>query len=430
MNRVLATFGTGPAAEMLRLILPGFEAYAARHGYDVHVGDGFSDGRPPSWGKIPLFLSLFDRYDEILWIDSDVVIADSTDDLAADVPARAIQAMVVHRRHFPAQRRWSIIPNCGIWYLRPQMRPWLQRAWEMTQFIDHPWWEQAAMMQLLGYRIDGKIGIPPDEPTELGTMTHNLDVAWNYHPIFAGGNRKTPRFWHAMGYPTLKHSLIADWVRGKNLVSTNEEWNERMSQRNNERFIAAYVRGRPGALYDLGVGPKTEWQTLRDQWPGLQMFGAEPFPPTYIDLQPRFTGPLWPVAIADPGEFGRVVELRGDPDDAKTASILRQPHKLNVQVPVWTLDEFDAAAGKPDRILLWMDIEGCELSALRSGPELLASRRVKWINLEERRSPTRVAPGWPTAVEIRDFIVAAGYVRKRAYNHHPTHQDAIYVLPE
>lgn len=197
-----------------------------------------------------------------------------------------------------------------------------------------------------------------------------------------------------------------------------------------ESVVCRFVRGgAPGALYDLGVGPKTEWRTLSRKYPTMRCFGCEPLPSQYEQLiQAGFPGPLAQVAIGD--REGTQL-LHYSPTDVKVASLFPVPYAAaTCEVKVWTLDRFDENMGQPDRILLWMDIEGSELAALRGGPRLLASGRVRWINLEERRNGHQPAEGWCDPKELHAYLTGSGFVRVADYNRHPTHQDAIYVLKD
>jgi FkbM family methyltransferase len=137
-------------------------------------------------------------------------------------------------------------------------------------------------------------------------------------------------------------------------------------------MIAKFVRGAPLALYDIGVGLKSEWRTLRKLYPQLKVYGCEPHPATYQTLlRDGFPGPLLNVAI---GEADGTATLFDIADDAKRASLLPLgDSERQIPTDVWTLDRFDREMGRQDRILLWMDIEGTELAALRGGTELLDS---------------------------------------------------------
>jgi hypothetical protein len=187
MSRALVTFAVGADyQELLELARPGFREYAELHGYDLHTTPPATSSRAPSWRKVPRLLHLLDTYDEVLWVDCDVVIVDPSWDLADDVPDQDWQALVAH--HTPDGE----IPNCGVWYLRPPMQPVLEQMWRMDQYTSHIWWEQAALLELLGYH-----GHPVrlEHPTELYARTCWLDLEWNSHE--ERDRQPQPRFAHA-----------------------------------------------------------------------------------------------------------------------------------------------------------------------------------------------------------------------------------------
>ncbi|MEZ6099349.1 MAG: FkbM family methyltransferase [Pirellulaceae bacterium] len=197
-------------------------------------------------------------------------------------------------------------------------------------------------------------------------------------------------------------------------------------QARNEAVIARHIRGAPGVLYDLGVGPKSEWRTLKKIFPELKVFGCEPHPETHKWLlEQGFPGTLLPVAIGDEAGTVTLYDIEGD---AKRASLFPLAERTReFTTDVWTLDQFDEAFGKPDRIVLWMDIEGREKHAVLGGQKLLSSGRVRWINLEERRGGDCPAVGWTDPAELLELLAQFGFVRTAAYNRYKTHQDAIYV---
>ena len=190
-----------------------------------------------------------------------------------------------------------------------------------------------------------------------------------------------------------------------------------------ETMICKFMRQRPRAMYDIGVGPKAEYLHLKNQYPNMRLYGCEPDPVQFPDLKEKFPGKLWNVAIAR--EAGTV--LLHQPGDCKQSSLfeIRKGVKT-VEVEAWTLDQFDEKAKKQTGVLLWMDIEGSELAALQSGPNLLTSGRVKWINLEVRDVP--LVEGWPTAAQIGRFLWECGYTPIKEYNNQKTHRDVIYAL--
>lgn len=190
MSRALITFAVGEHEQLLELALPRFEAYADRHGYELETRPPAMLLRPPSWHKVPLLLEALERHDEALWIDADVVIVDQELDVADEPPATAWQALVRH--HTPDGE----VPNGGVWLVRQGMQPVLEAIWRRSRHRNHPWWEQAALMDLLGYRH-----APAElvEPTELYRRTHWLGLEWNSHE--QNDRHPSPRFAHATHGP-------------------------------------------------------------------------------------------------------------------------------------------------------------------------------------------------------------------------------------
>lgn len=201
MSRCLVTFGVGPHADLLQIALPSFERFADRHGYELIVAEPVGIARPPSWWKVSVLQDALDTYDEALWVDADVVIVDDSDDL--DVPSDAWQALVEHRTAD------GDVPNLGVWYLRQPMGWVLDEMWKLTDYMDHPWWEQAAMLELLGYdQLHRPVAL--DSPTELFTKTHWLETGWNVH-VNDVYKTQRPRFMHATMHPD-RAGVMAEWA--------------------------------------------------------------------------------------------------------------------------------------------------------------------------------------------------------------------------
>lgn len=417
MKKLLLTFGVGSHVPCLELALPGFARFACRHGYDLLVSQCEAEGRPLSWGKIPALRKALADYDLVLWLDADCVIMDSQDDIAASVPAEAWQALVAWERCGSAA-----IPSCGVWLLRPPMLPILEAVWQNTARIDHFWWEQAALIELMGYEIiDRRIRMK--KSTELAERTCFLPMVWNSSPQH---HVSGARILHATKTND-RVGQMRQWVNTLNGCGMTAKQNgRRTKQQVREEFICRFIKRPPGAMYDIGVGLKSEWLTLKHVYHDMQLFGCEPHPEERRKiLKAGFPGPLLDVAI---GELSGRASLRLHASDSMSSSIMPIAAVAGeVDVEMWTLDQFDAHVGSPDRILLWMDIEGSELAALRGGCKLLSSGRVRWINLEERRDGHSPTTGWCQPQEIQALLSSHGFRRITAYNRHATHQDVIYV---
>lgn len=192
MKPLLLTGWTGDAWQaMADVTMPLMKAYAIRHGMDCWSAD-LAGPRPPSWQKIVGLLQALPGRPAVVWIDADVVIEDGSRNILHDVPVDADQALVEH------VTECGTVPNCGVWVVRPAMLPRLQEAWDCNRHITHPWWEQAVMLEQMGYAVNGT-DARLDSPTTLYERTAWLDAAWNDHPHDARRAARV-RFRHVTQY--------------------------------------------------------------------------------------------------------------------------------------------------------------------------------------------------------------------------------------
>jgi hypothetical protein len=201
MKKALCTFGLGAMAELLDISLPTFACYAQTHGYDLFVpsGEQFAGmKRSPSWGKIPLILSLLrGGYDAVLWLDADVVVVKHDKDILDDLPADAPMGMTVHHTEDGA------VPNCGVWLVRAEAAELLESLWPLDGFRRSAcWWEQAALIASLG-------GDPDATPVKVpaGRAWAQLPYEWNPHRRDARG-ASAGRFFHATCFPDRKAAML------------------------------------------------------------------------------------------------------------------------------------------------------------------------------------------------------------------------------
>ncbi len=177
-RRVICTLGVGPHTELLDIVRPSLERYAVRHGYDLVTRtdvDGIGT-RPPAWGKVALVRGLLERYDVVVWIDVDAVIVDPTDDIAAVRWPRPI-----HLVHHVIDG--VVIPNAGVFVMRrcrSSLRL-LERIWHDERWIDHRWWENAALIAAVGG--DGDVGLTTRRSRlRARGVFGELDHRWNSIP--------------------------------------------------------------------------------------------------------------------------------------------------------------------------------------------------------------------------------------------------------
>ena len=172
-RRAICSLATGPYRALLSRSAVSFERYAERWGWEVVLcTEDLGDGRPASWGTVRLLRSLLDEYDWVLFLDADVVIVDLEADISAEVQEGKDLYLVEHR--------WDgqYTANFGVVLIRASdwSRSFLDEVWAQEQFIDHPWWENAAALTLLGYALAPARLV---EPTAWLKRTKLIDRRWN-----------------------------------------------------------------------------------------------------------------------------------------------------------------------------------------------------------------------------------------------------------
>lgn len=174
MRKVLCSIGAGPHEELLDISGETFALYAERHGYELALRrELLTTERPPSWSRILLFQELFEEYDVVFWIDADAAIVDPTLDIADELEPRDLMGMVAH------EYDGQVIPNCGVWVLRNHRatRRFLDAVWAHTEYLDHHWWENAAVLEELGYQVEPRVEIV--RPNRMRERVRHVDRGWN-----------------------------------------------------------------------------------------------------------------------------------------------------------------------------------------------------------------------------------------------------------
>jgi len=202
MKSLILTGWSGSThAAMAKHTAPLMQAYANRHGHDFR-SLALDGERPASWQKLPALFASLKTYDVVAWLDIDIVIAWPGADIVDELQPGKCQAVVEHLTEC------GRVPNCGVWVVTREMKPTLEQAWVAgSDVVHHPWWEQAAIMRLMGYAVEpgphGKL----DSPATLYEQTTFLRPEWNHHPGDINKPDK-PYFVHVTQYDD-RLSLIA-----------------------------------------------------------------------------------------------------------------------------------------------------------------------------------------------------------------------------
>lgn len=169
--------------------------YAERHGFELAYLPGLPCERPLPWYKILVMQELFRRGAEfVFWIDADALIVDASRSIEEVIePGKDLYVVLQddgERKH----------PNFGISLLRNSewTVKFLTDVWNLTQYIDHKWWENAAVKHLLSHEDFTDHGIDAHrQPIPLDRVKW-LDNEWNSIPEVFGGR-------YASSHPIIKH---------------------------------------------------------------------------------------------------------------------------------------------------------------------------------------------------------------------------------
>ncbi len=192
-RRIVCTIAHGPHRELLDVTGPALTRYAERHGYEPMIIDRrIAPARPAPWEKIALLHSLAAEPGVVCWVDADALVLDDAPDIELSLaPARFLH-LVEHRI------RGARVPNAGVMVMRggPRAVSFFERVWRARDATHHPWWDNAAIIRLLGYRL-----APSVRPARLSQWRPGigfLDKAWNSIPADASPH---PNIVHFPGLP-------------------------------------------------------------------------------------------------------------------------------------------------------------------------------------------------------------------------------------
>lgn len=189
-NTLILTGATGPHEHLLALARPTFQKYAQRWDMDYEetpLGHDY----PPAWHKIPAIRQALDHYDTVVWLDADCIIVDGSENITE--VAKGSLSWVHHVLD------GMIYPNFGVVVIRktPQMKHFLDDVWDMREkYRNHPWWEQAAAMELMGWDPCWP-GCQWKAHTKYSFYSSHLHPRWNV--LVGRTEAKNPAILHASG---------------------------------------------------------------------------------------------------------------------------------------------------------------------------------------------------------------------------------------
>jgi hypothetical protein len=251
--------------QMAALVEPGKRAYCARYGHSfIAFHTTLNVTRPPAWSKIPAILNVLDRFEWVLWTDVDTVLWNPDLDLRQFLLESSSVDMIV--------REDAQGINTGLFFVRNRTwtRHFLNRVYDQTQFLLHPWWEQRAMMELLqDAEIARHVRVHANEPGQPG-----------FHGFFDQGD------WHSL-FIHLPAIPLSDRVRLVENLTRLAEYPAHLRLLTRDGFGPLLNRlGLFGEGAEVGVGDGAFSRRILDTWEGrtLHLIDAWRHLPDYTDI--------------------------------------------------------------------------------------------------------------------------------------------------
>jgi hypothetical protein len=147
---VLCSLGIGEHAELLNIGKGQLCKWASYNRYQTDLRyESLDTKRPHAWSKVLLISELLNSNKFVIWVDADTVVVDPTHDISKLVCMKKPLAMVAHTYH----DQW--FPNTGVMAIRSTFftRRLFKTLWRMEQFTEHKWWENGALLDLLGFDV-------------------------------------------------------------------------------------------------------------------------------------------------------------------------------------------------------------------------------------------------------------------------------------
>jgi len=182
MKIALLTICDESFAEISLRTLPSMQRYAGRFGLDFLSMPRETNSRPASWSKITCIRKVLQSdFDYCFYVDADALFVRFDEDIRKHLNAKKDLYLCSHNpnnseAYAPIQEHF----NAGVmvWSRTEWSINFLDVLWQQTDLISHPWWDQAALLDQLGYH--SVLGRGPDKPNS-NHLKHvqQLPVDWN-----------------------------------------------------------------------------------------------------------------------------------------------------------------------------------------------------------------------------------------------------------
>jgi hypothetical protein len=210
MKIALLTISDDNFREIANRTFPSMRRYADAFSLEFLNRPIAPSDRPTSWGKIVQVREVLrSGFDYCFYVDADTMFVR----FDADIRDSIAEGKDLHLCWHCADNSesYAAIPghfNCGVavWRNSAWSFDFLDEIWRQTEFIHHPWWEQAATLHLLGYRaLLGGIDAP-DQRYALHVA--RLPIDWN--ALVGYSAAPDPIIRHFAGRPSARRMIELD----------------------------------------------------------------------------------------------------------------------------------------------------------------------------------------------------------------------------
>ena len=143
MKIALITLADSNYSEILEITSQNKQDYCDRHGYDyIEINDTLDPARPTSWSKLLAVEKYLQNYCWLFWTDPDTVIVNQRIKLQDIIVDFSDATMIAGADDNGI--------NCGVFLMRNCNAAYklITDAYNMTQYVNHCYWEQRAIMDL------------------------------------------------------------------------------------------------------------------------------------------------------------------------------------------------------------------------------------------------------------------------------------------
>ena len=179
-----------------------------------------------------------------------------------------------------------------------------------------------------------------------------------------------------------------DW---KNTLSKNPKWNGSVWAHNVCEVLGGVFGFRPEFLLTAGPGLlQTEAWIFKEWFPDIQIIGFEPQIDRYKNLKDSFPGVLMNNAIAAESCMieGFMGHLDGETDFKMSTDLENQKNYIKQEIQAVSID--DVLRDKKANGIVWLDIEGSELNAIRGAVESMIHEKIRAFSIELSFSDDRI----------------------------------------